>query len=570
MMPGARIIGMGMTLVVAALHAWSARHAANADGISYLDLGDAFARGDLANAVNAHWSPAYALLLGLVLRTAAPGPYWEFTVVHGVNLVILGCGVVAFDRLLRQLQRDAEATAGPLRPLPAWVWYACGYLLFAWSTLQFVTMAVVSPDLAVLVVVVAAAALVVRLRRGGAGRGTFALFGGLLGLGYLVKAPLFPLAFVFLAGAGLAVRQWRVAASGVAVAALVFGAIAAPQVAALSVQKGRPTFGESGRLAYAWFVDGVPLRHWHGGPPAGGVATHPTRRVGRDPAIHEFATPIAGSYPVWYDPSYWYDGIAPSGEPGRIGRTLARNAADWLDLIVSRMQLVLAALCVTAVVLAGTMRASFAALVRQRDLLLPVAAGLAAYSATGVLTRYVAPFLLLFWVIVLSSIRRPDTARQTALWAGGVAALAVILALELGPTALDGVRDLARGEASGDHVLYDVAAGLRRAGVGSGSAVAAIHPPPPPERWAGMTGWARLAGVRIVAEIAPADAPAYWLGSAETRDRALQTLAATGAQAVVTMAVPPGPALDGWEPLGSTGYYVRRLDTAAIATRNAP
>ena len=62
MMPGARIIGMGMTLVVAALHAWSARHAANADGISYLDLGDAFARGDLANAVNAHWSPAYALL----------------------------------------------------------------------------------------------------------------------------------------------------------------------------------------------------------------------------------------------------------------------------------------------------------------------------------------------------------------------------------------------------------------------------------------------------------------------------------------------------------------------------
>ena len=44
------------TLVLGLIHTWAGRYSMNLDGISYLDLGDSFARHDWANALNASWS----------------------------------------------------------------------------------------------------------------------------------------------------------------------------------------------------------------------------------------------------------------------------------------------------------------------------------------------------------------------------------------------------------------------------------------------------------------------------------------------------------------------------------
>ncbi|MGA8065804.1 MAG: hypothetical protein WCA47_00630, partial [Terriglobales bacterium] len=47
------------SLALGLLHAWFGRYAMNRDGMSYLDLGDAFFLRDWPNAVNAYWSPLY-------------------------------------------------------------------------------------------------------------------------------------------------------------------------------------------------------------------------------------------------------------------------------------------------------------------------------------------------------------------------------------------------------------------------------------------------------------------------------------------------------------------------------
>ncbi|MDQ3649223.1 MAG: hypothetical protein M3458_02875, partial [Acidobacteriota bacterium] len=59
-------IGLGL------LHAWHGRYVMASDGISYLDMGDAYWRGDFQMAVNGYWSPLYSWLLGLALLLIKP------------------------------------------------------------------------------------------------------------------------------------------------------------------------------------------------------------------------------------------------------------------------------------------------------------------------------------------------------------------------------------------------------------------------------------------------------------------------------------------------------------------
>jgi hypothetical protein len=49
----------GVALLVGAVQAWGGRHLVNPDGISYLDMGDAFSRVGWSAMVNGYWSPLY-------------------------------------------------------------------------------------------------------------------------------------------------------------------------------------------------------------------------------------------------------------------------------------------------------------------------------------------------------------------------------------------------------------------------------------------------------------------------------------------------------------------------------
>jgi len=73
--------------------------------------------------------------------------------------------------------------------------------------------------------------------------------------------------------------------------------------------------------------------------------------------------------------------------------------------------------------------------------------------------------------------------------------------------------------------------------------------------WSFYSYWARLAGVRIIAEVPHGESWRFWEADREGRDRTLETLFATGVTAVVTEVPWDQPAPEGWVRLGETAYY---------------
>src|SRR5262245_31889130 len=89
-----------VALVLGAAQAWVTRFTMNPDGVSYLDIGDAYWRGDWHNAINAYWSPLYSWILGLLLKALRPSSYWEYPLVHLVNFLIYVAALACFEFFL--------------------------------------------------------------------------------------------------------------------------------------------------------------------------------------------------------------------------------------------------------------------------------------------------------------------------------------------------------------------------------------------------------------------------------------------------------------------------------------
>jgi len=108
----------------------------------------------------------------------------------------------------------------------------------------------------------------------------------------------------------------------------IFAAIVGLYIWALSEAKGRFTWGDSAWLNVAIHVNGVPYVNWQGGPESSGQPIHPTRQLSMRPPIFEFATPIPGTYPPWYDPAYWNEGVR-----------ITRSPRDWAAAVKHQIRL---------------------------------------------------------------------------------------------------------------------------------------------------------------------------------------------------------------------------------------
>jgi len=543
-------------LIVGALQAWSARHYVNPDGVSYLDLSDRAAAGRWGQAISSYWSPLLPWLLGLAVRLVRPSPYFEATLAHLVLYATYVSSAASFEFLRRELSRRA-----------AWLWspfgIAVSYTLFVWSGIALVGLEKLTPDPLVAAVVFAATALLLRAERGVGGGRTYVMLGATLGVGYWAKAALFPAAFAFLAAAAVAAWRSGRAGSGKAhprgpsagavsralLALLAFALVAAPLVVALSVAKGAPTFGEVGRLAYGWFVNGYPQFWWTGEPAGSGSPVHPIRQLMQEPRVFEFGGEVEGTYPLWLDPSYWYQGLAVRMAPLRQLDRLLRGVRDYVALFG-----VLVGLSLLPAVISGGARGVVRAARRAAVAVLPAVAMLGLYALVLVESRYVAaPAVVLCLALLaaslpLESLRQP-TARAAALSAGG--AVMLVAGVTLAPLVAPTLRALWQQARDGEaaHRDWVIARHLREAGVRPGDAVGTIS------GTTMLAYWPRAAGVRVVAE-APDD-PRSW----EAVGRVTATLFAAGVRAVVLDPAyrPPGPAPagTGWVSLGDTGYAVR-------------
>jgi len=87
-----------------------------------------------------------------------------------------------------------------------------GYLLFIGLSHSCFQRGTTTPDMLVMGILFLTCGLLLKIRIGARGWISFAMLGVVLGCGYLVKAPMFPLAFMFLGIAFLLVGDFKKAA----------------------------------------------------------------------------------------------------------------------------------------------------------------------------------------------------------------------------------------------------------------------------------------------------------------------------------------------------------------------
>lgn len=550
-----------LAIVLGAIQAWANHHyLQNSDALSYLDMAESFTKGDWPQAVNAYWSPLYPILIALAMIVIKPSPYWEFALLHIVNLLIFFAAFGSFDFLLRQivpahLQQQADYEASDRIAFSEFSIAALGYALFLWAALFMVSIQLESPDMLLAAVIFLVMGLITRIWRGESGWGNFIMLGLVLGIGYWAKSPMFILAFVFLGLALLATNNWWRALPRVLLAFLIFIALSSPWIVAISKAKGHLTLGEAGRLNMMWFINGVDNLHGQETGDARGQYSHPTRRIFAQPEAYEFATPVGGTYPVWYEPSYWYEGAQGHFVLKGHLAALFRNAQRLYQIFYTDAWGMLLAGTLILYFIAGP-REWLGAVLRSWYLLLPALIGIAMFSILFLEKRYIAPFAVLLFLALWVGVRLPASA-MTHRVLNCVAFALVLLTLfsTLVPTfpkAVQSAHSLLRGDDPQAHDQWQVATGLRQMGIQRGDRVASIGN-------AQRAFWARLCGAKIIAEVPARAASQFWTAGESTKVGLLAAFAATGAKVVVTDKIPEGPIPTGWRQIQATNYYAYDL-----------
>jgi hypothetical protein len=336
-------------------------------------------------------------------------------------------------------------------------------------------------------------------------------------------------------------------------------------VGPLSWQQGRFTFGESRVLSYAWFINGVPLRHWQGEDPRLGKPVHPTRVLIDEPRVFEFAAPVGGTYPVWTDPAYWHEGVRPYFNAQQQAAALIESAREYYGIFFGQFQLALLVGIAILLLAHDSRRGAAAGIAAQWPLVVPLVAGFAMFAVVRAFPRYVAPFVVLFSLTALAAVRLRDSTQSRRLLAAVPIVIALFLVLatakKVGPTAVQGWLDAFDGEGVDSHPTWSVAQHLTGLGIRAGDHVAVVHPDPTRASWSAMTAWARLARVRIIAEVPPESSDAFWNGGAARQSEVLEAFARVGARAVVAFRRPAASHASAWRDLGDTPYSAHLFET---------
>jgi hypothetical protein len=434
-----RVAVLAMALLTAlalliALQIWAWSGAVNADGISYMELGAQYARGDLSALANGYWSPLYPLLLGIAfLLTKRPaidtsGAVFtpELRAVLATNVAIVLLATALYARLLFELDlSDASGDTDDLRMARI----AAAGSLWIWWIVRFSLVTTTTPDLLLAACLAATSTELViagaRSSRWGAVR-----MGIALAVGFWTKAAFFLVIPVAIVAYLLLVGRAR-ARQHATPLILTAAVLSAPLVLVQSASQGHFSFGETGRLNYGWYVDDVS----HGAPVVESRAESRARRdrpgviqMDAAPGVVLYSGEPAASFPYWYDPSRYEPASNPKLSIGRQWHTLAHNAR-WFRVVGGAF----GALCLLALAIS----------VRRRRLTaihllvaLPALALVALHALTHPEGRLVGSAIVCGLAVILFWRGRPratSVRRAVVLYeAGALACIPLLIALQLG------------------------------------------------------------------------------------------------------------------------------------------
>ncbi len=387
------------------VQAWYTRHRIYSDGISYLEIARYYASGNWTAALNSYWSPLYSWILAFWMIVLRPSGYWQASLLHFTNFVAYVACLVGFEQLLAGLLKLQKRLIGETG-LSEWTIRITGYCVFLITTIASIGLGNISPDMVGTAIGIFLAAILLHIGSGNTRRFTYIWFGLLLGLEYLARGAFAVFIPFYLVIAALAIytRTRRLSSlRPVLVSAAATVIIVSPFLIALALSKGRFTLSDAGKLNYGWEIDGAArLAHWQGEPGDIGKPIHPTHKVFDHPAVYTFASPVPGSYPPWYDPSYWYSGISPRLKLRPQLYVLRRGLKGAVYLFL-RSPVALPAFVL--IFFAGWGRwLSRRGILAYWFLLLPSLAYIGVYTLVYLDPRYVAGSFLVVWMCILTSL----------------------------------------------------------------------------------------------------------------------------------------------------------------------
>jgi len=448
--------------------------------------------------------------------------------------------------------------------------------LFTWATIRLMPPHLPEPDSIVCALVYLIFAMLFRIRRGAVTWGGSIFFGLLLGLGYLAKAVMFPMAFVFTGVALILAGRSQKKLSKILVAFSVFLLLSLPYMVLLSNANSRWMFSDAGRLDLIWTMNQVKkFSHWQGEEIVYGTPVHPTRKIYDDPPMYEFREPFHVTYPPWYDPSYWYQGVKVTVDPVRQLWVIVRNtgalliflatsptaSATWYGLkFGTTIGSFLTLFCILVLTNRGRVSV-LRGIVEHWFILLPIASVLGLYALLHFEGRYIAAYVVVLWMVLFRSIAISHSEESKSIFAAVLIAAGLIstitLAVATSRSVFLATRHFAtaKTEASflqSGYTNWQVAKYLHDAGLRAGDPVGSVG-------WTYRAYWARMARVHIVAEVPeePAGAKTFWSWNREKTVAVMQLFRNVGAKAVVVNESAPGDSAPvNWQRIGNTDYYV--------------
>ena len=290
--------------------------------------------------------------------------------------------------------------------------------------------------------------------------------------------------------------------------------------------------------------------HWHGDPAGSGIPAHPTRQIFDHPTAFEFNGPMRATYPPWFDPSYWNEGLRTHFTfRGHVKATI--DTVKTYYVLFSKTQWAFAAL---AILLFLTFQnRKFASMNRDAFRIgAPALFALALYAILHVEGRYVGFFMALLFMAMLLLVEVEWRVLRAA---------SIIVAASLVVTALV---EVIKQYPTRSPVPYEwsIASTLQKQGLRNGDGVASIGTMI-------MHAWPRIARAHVVAEV-PLDAvDDFWSATPDRQRRLFDAFRRAGATVAVATVPAQSESITGWTtiPGTNTAYLFLNREMAATPFR---
>lgn len=533
--------------VAGVAQAWQCRGDISPDLVCYLSLARALLTNGWTSAINGYWSPLYSWLLAGPMSRHLISSRTELLWVHAINLGIFFGAMISFHIFMSQTLRLAAIRVGSVSANWSRIearWYFTGCAIFLFSVLEWLANSLCSPDLLVACFIFLSASLLEAILCRDSSWLHYVLLGEALALGYLAKAAAFPMAFMSFAVLLFVSRGEKLRWFKCLSCVVGFTLVAGPFLYTLSKKEAHPTFGESGRVNFLMYGNGLPA-YWLGEvvPKEGTSASYVT--TCSDPYVFSFTEVPPGVFFPSYAPSRWYAGLVPQLQLRqellnlRVGiRVLGGMAASESDLILG----------FALILLFSGVANGLKSVLHWWFLWLPATFGIAMFWLVHVEERFIAPFLVvgvvgLYSGVLISSRRRPGTISKI---------LVAVLLVQGGKAIIIPGKGFFSSRVSSSISAAKIVADLDRVGISPGTKVALIGNPEAPY-------WAWMGQYSIVGEV-PTSGTSRFLGAtASGRQRVYDCLLKTGARAALLHADSPDLLEPGWQKVGLEDLYVRDL-----------